>query len=74
MLSARMHPRQLQQPLLRPKPTYIHTYIGVPSHTPRRDRRDDQHCLARMRENSRTLSRRVYDGEPRAMLAASRSP
>ena len=23
---------------------------------------------------SRTLSRRVYDGEPRAMLAASRSP
>jgi hypothetical protein len=25
--------------------TYIHTYIGVPSHTSGRDRRDDQHHL-----------------------------
>ena len=44
----------------------------VPSHTSGRDRRDDQHCLARMRENSRTFPRCAYDKGPARCWQPSR--
>ena len=50
----------------------IQIQIQIESLHTRLDETDEMTSAASL--YSRTLSRRVYDGEPRAMLAASRSP